>query len=154
VVSIAYLDTSALIKRYITEVGSEWIRTLLGESATRTFTSLLTVIEGTCTLARRRREGRLSPDDHRRVLETFDYDLKYRYAILEVEPRTIDAARQLADRNPLRAYDAVQLATAWLLNQDLLDSSQPPLTFICADDRLLDIAQSEGLLAANPNRHP
>ena len=66
----------------------------------------------------------------------------------------ITAARQLADRNPLRAYDAVQLATAWLLNQDLLDSAQAPLTFISADDRLLDIAQSEGLLTANPNHHP
>ena len=69
-VSVAYLDTSALIKRYITEVGSEWIRTLLREPTTRTFTSLLTVIEGNCTLARRRREGTLSPDDHRRYIES------------------------------------------------------------------------------------
>ena len=153
-VSVAYLDTSALIKRYITEVGSGWVRTLLRDPTTRTFTSLLTVIEGICTFARRRREGILPPGDHDRVLDTFDYDLKYRYSVLEADPRTIDAARQLANRNPLRAYDAVQLATAWLLNQDLIDSGQPPLTFVCADDRLFDIAQGEGLLTANPNRHP
>ena len=82
------------------------------------------------------------------------WSMTYRYNLLEVEPRTINAARQLANRNPLRAYDAVQLATAWLLNQDLIDSRQPPLTFVCADDRLIDIAQNEGLLAANPNRYP
>jgi hypothetical protein len=27
------------------------------------------------------------------------------------------------------------------------------LTFICADDRLLDIAQAEGLSTDNPNQH-
>ena len=152
--SVAYLDTSALVKRYITEVGSEWVRTLLREPTTYTFTSLLTVIEGVCAFARRRREGMLSQGDHRRILDAFDYDVTYRYSVLEVEPRAIDAARQLANRNPLRAYDALHLATAWLLNQDLVDSGQLPLTFGCADDHLLDIAQSEGLVAANPNRHP
>ena len=153
-VSVAYLDTSALVKRYIAEMGSGWVRTFLREPTMRAFTSLLTAIEGTCTFARRRREGMLSPDDHRHVLDTFDYDLTYRYNVLQVEPRVIDTARQMANRNPLRAYDAVQLATAWLLNQDLLDDGQAPLTFVCADDRLIDVAQTEGLLADNPNHHP
>jgi predicted nucleic acid-binding protein len=127
-VSVAYLDTSALVKRYITEIGSGWVRAFLREPTTRAFTSLLTIIEGTCTFARRRREGMLSPGDHRHVLDAFDYDLTYRYNVLQVEPRVIDTARQMAGRNPLRAYDAVQLATAWLLNQDLLDDGQAPPT--------------------------
>jgi predicted nucleic acid-binding protein len=153
VVSVVYLDTSALVKRYVIEVGSGWVRALLREPTTRAFTSLLTMIEGTCTFARRRREGMLSPDDHRHVLDTFDYDLMYRCNVLAVEQRVIDAARRLADRNPLRAYDAVQLATAWLLNQDLLGDGQTALTFVCADDRLTDVAQVEGLLTDNPNHH-
>ena len=61
-------------------------------------------------------------------------------------------ARRLATQHPLRAYDAVQLATAWLLNRDLLDDSQAPLTFVCADDRLVAIAQAEGLLTETPNQ--
>ena len=69
-------------------------------------------------------------------------------------PVTIDIARRLADRHPLRAYDAVQLATAWLLNQNLLQTGKPPLTFICTDDRLIAIAQTEGLLTDNPSHHP
>ena len=152
--SVVYLDTSALVKRYITEVGSGWVRTFLREPTTQAFTSLLTAIEGTCTFARRRREGMLSPDDYRHVLDTFDYDLTYRYNLLQVEPRVIGAARQMANRNPLRAYDAMQLATAWLLDQDLLNDGQASLTFICADDRLLAIAQAEGLRTDNPNHHP
>jgi len=54
----------------------------------------------------------------------------------------------------LRAYDAVQLATAWLLNQDLLRTDRPLLRFVCADDRLIAIAQAEGLPTDNPNHHP
>ena len=60
----------------------------------------------------------------------------------------------VANRQPLRAYDAVHLATAWLLNEELLRAGQPPLTFVCADDRLMTIAQAEGLLTDNPNHHP
>ena len=80
--------------------------------------------------------------------------LHIRYHIVDVAPVIIDAACQLANKHPLRAYDAVQLATACLANQGLLGAGKPPLTFVCADDRLISIAQIEGLLTENPNRHP
>jgi hypothetical protein len=32
--------------------------------------------------------------------------------------------------------------------------SNPPLTFICADNRLVAVAHAEGLLTDNPNHHP
>lgn len=145
-------DSSALVKGYITEVGSEWIRTLLEDQTNSIFTSILTIIEAACTFARRQREGMLSSKDHSQLLTVFDYDFAYRHNVLDVVPVVISTARVMANRHPLRAYDAVQLATAWLLNQDLLGTDKPPLTFICADDRLIAIAQAEGLLTANPNR--
>jgi len=155
VVSAIYLDTSALIKRYLSEVGSDWVNALLGGQETPTsLTSHLTVIEGICTFARRRREGLLSPEDYLRILTAFDYDFRYRYDVVAVEPMVIDSARHLAERTSLRAYDAMQLASAWLANQRLVQAGRPPLTFICADDRLLAVAQAEGLLADNPNHHP
>jgi len=148
-----YFDTSALVKCYITEVGSRWVQTFLGSPALIVFTSLLTHIESVCTFARRRREGMFSPDDHLQVLRLFDYDIAHRYEVVDVNPAIIDTARQMANRHPLRAYDAVQLATAWLLNHDLVNSGASPLTFVCADVRLLTIAQAEGLLTENPNDH-
>jgi predicted nucleic acid-binding protein len=105
-------------------------------------------------LSRRRREGTLSPQDHDQVLTAFDYDITYRYNIVNVDPMVVEIARQLANRHPLRAYDAVQLATAWLANRELIQAGQSPLTFICADDHLIVIAQVEGLLTENPNHHP
>ena len=152
--SVAYFDTSALVKRYIAEPGSDWIRTVLDDQAPNVFTSLITSVEAACTFARREREGLLSSDDHHQLLSIFDYDFAYRYSVLGVEPVVIDTARQMAIRQPLRAYDAVHLATAWLLNQELLGAAKAPLTFVCADERLITIAQAEGLLSDNPNHHP
>lgn len=67
---------------------------------------------------------------------------------------TIDTARQLANKHPLRAYDAIQLATAWLINQELQKAGKSPLLFVAADDQLLVTAQAEGLPTDNPNHHP
>lgn len=153
--SFAYFDTSALLKQYVTETGSNWVRTYLASAmAPAVFTSHLTAVEATCAFARRLREEILLPADYASVVQAFDYDITYRYNLLDVMPVTIDTARRLAVQHPLRAYDAVQLATAWLLNQNLLRTSRPPLVFICADDRLIAIAQAEGLLTDNPNHHP
>jgi predicted nucleic acid-binding protein len=141
--SVAYFDTSALVKCYITELGSDWARTLLENERPNVFTSLMTAVEAACTFARRQREGVLSSDDHHQLLIVFDYDFAYRYNVLGVEPIVIDTARH-----------AVHLATAWLLNEELLRAEKSSLTFVCADERLIAIAQAEGLLTDNPNHHP
>lgn len=69
--SVVYVDTSALVKYYITEYGSNWIRALLENPTSSAFTSLLTSIEAICAFARRRRGSMLSSDDHDRLLNFF-----------------------------------------------------------------------------------
>lgn len=154
-VNVAYFDTSALLKQYVTETGSNWVRTYLSPAtAPAVFTSQLTAVEATCAFARRLKDGTLLSVDHATAIRAFDHDIAYRYTLLGVMSVTIDAARRLANLHPLRAYDAVQLATAWSLNQNLVNDGEEPLTFICADDRLLSVAQAEGLRTDNPNHHP
>jgi|GEM_PF-1352005 len=63
-------------------------------------------------------------------------------------------AGQLLDRHPLRAYDAVQLASALIVNQTLTEVDLPVPAFLSADDRLLNTARAEGLPTDNPNLHP
>lgn len=135
--NVAYFDTSALLKQYVTETGSNWVRTYLASTIAPTvFTSQLTAVETTCAFARRLRDGTLLPADHSTAVQFFDYDITYRYTLLGVPPVVIDTARRLANQYPLRAYDTVQLATGWSLNQDLVNNGETPLAFICADDRL------------------
>jgi predicted nucleic acid-binding protein len=111
-------------------------------------------VESVCAFARRRREGSLSLAEYDDILMALDHDVAYWYNILDVTPEVVDTARTLADTHPLRAYDAVHLASGWLANRELVQAGQSSLTFICADDRLLDVATAVGLQVDNPNRHP
>ena len=150
----AYFDTSALVKQYVAEVGSQWVNSLLAPPHTLIiFTSQLTVVETTCAFSRRMREGALSSEDYETLLEAFKYDTTYQYIIADVMPVTIETACQLSATHPLRAYDAIHLATALLLNREMLRNNRDGLTFICADNRLLDIAQVENLNTENSNDH-
>lgn len=57
-----YLDTSALSKRYVEEIGTAWLITLLRSPDEHTFlTARITTVEIHSALARRRREGSVSP---------------------------------------------------------------------------------------------
>jgi len=51
-----YFDTSALLKRYVAENGSEWITSLVKDENNLIFTSAITTVEVAWALARRERE--------------------------------------------------------------------------------------------------
>lgn len=63
-------------------------------------------------------------------------------------------ACDLLERHPLRAYDAVQLASALESNQLFLTDAAITLTFVSADQRLLTAAIAEGLAVEDPNLYP
>jgi len=150
----AYFDTSALVKRYVSETGSKWVNNLLIPSLRlNVFTSGLTAVEAVCAFSRRMREGTLSSEDYDKLVTAFHYDMRYRYIVSDVMEITLDTACRLAESHPLRAYDAIHLATALLLNREMIRNGREWLTFVCADDRLLDIARAENLHTENPNNY-
>jgi len=55
--------------------------------------------------------------------------------------------------HPLRAYDAVQLASVLDMKEQLAYTSLAPPIFVSADRRLLAAAEAEGLVTDDPNRH-
>jgi predicted nucleic acid-binding protein len=155
VVSLYFLDSSALVKRYVTETGSSWIRDLTDPGARNPLIiARITWVEVLSALARREREGSLTPDDVTQAIRAFRYDLNMQYQVSEIDPALTKTAGDLVVRHPLRAYDAVQLASALRAQSDLTRTGALALTFLTADDRLLAIAQAEGLRTDNPNHHP
>lgn len=150
-----YLDTSALIKRYVAEQGSQWVEAVVSEpDDALLLTSRVTMVEVWSALARRKREASISSQDHADALAAFHEDCLARYHFVEFEMPVVELAGQLLDRHPLRAYDAVQLASALIVSQTLTEVDLPVPAFLSADDRLLNIARAEGLPTDNPNLHP
>ena len=153
--SIYFLDSSALVKRYVTEIGSTWIRALTAPDARNPLIiARITWVEVLSALARRQREGSLTSDDVAQAIQAFRYDMNTQYRVSELDPSLAEAAGELVTQHPLRAYDAVQLASALRVQSDLVRTETPALTFLTADDRLVAVAQAEGLLTDNPNHHP
>ena len=152
---IYYLDTSALIKRYLTETGSRWIRDVVQPAAGHLWaTSQLTTIEINSAFARRRREGTVTPAQYADCQSAFAEDCVTLYQLVEIGDTVLALARDLVQRHPLRTLDALQLASALLVSRLFAGLNLTPLTFLSADDRLLAVAQAEGLQTDNPNLYP
>ena len=88
-VSAYFLDSSALVKRYVPETGSAWIQTI-ADAATGNLLiiSRITWVEVLSALARRQREGSLSATDVDLIIQQFRYDLNNHYQIVELD-RTV-----------------------------------------------------------------
>jgi predicted nucleic acid-binding protein len=150
-----FVDSSALVKRYVLETGTAWVRRLTRRSpSTIIYIARITAVEVTSAVARRRKDGTLTSRRASSILHRFRQHLAGRYTIIEITPALADAAMRLANAHSLRAYDAVQLAAALDINQKEQDAGFAPVTLISADRALNDAALAEGLAVDNPNSHP
>ncbi len=150
-----FLDSSALVKRYVPETGSVWIQGIAdATTGNLLIISRITWVEVLSALARRQREGSLSTTDVNLIIQRFRYDLNNQYQVIELDRALAESAGQLVNQYPLRAYDAVQLASVLLIQPAFAMATSTSLVFISADDRLLNIAQTAGFLTDNPNNHP
>ena len=153
--NIYYLDSSAALKRYMDEIGSVWLRATVDVALSPIlFVSSLLIVEVTSALNRGLREGTLTPTDYTLTQNALRGDCLNEYKLIPPTGAILESACSLLERHPLRAYDAVQLASALVAQQFLRDRSYPALTFLCSDDHLNAAATAEGLQVDNPNHHP
>ena len=134
-----YLDTSALVKLYIDEEGSSMVREWVNDAEV-VATSIVAFVEGRAAFARRRREKRIPAVVHARLVRDFETDWD-RYLVLEATELLIRRAGRLTEIHSLRAYDAVHLASAKVLQEKLAE----PVSFASWDARLIAAARKESL---------
>ena len=155
-VNAYFLDTSALVKRYVREIGSDWILSITDPATDNDLAiSQITWVEVHSAFARRLRDGSLSAQRFDLIAQKVREDFENEYRVIDVDETLIETATELVMQHPLRAYDSVQLASALRFQSTtLLSQPETQLIFVSADNRLLDIAQSEGLATDNPNNYP
>ncbi len=133
---ILFCDTSALVKLYVVEEDSERVFSA-AEQAEAVAVSRLAWVEFQAAVARRGRESATDQSLLEQVKHAFATDWKH-FVVLEVNQLLVELAGEYADAFALRAYDAVQLASAARL-RDQVDG----IRFACFDRRL---NQAAGLL--------
>ena len=131
-----YFDASALAKRYVREKGSVKVRRLL--SADLGATSRYSAVEIASALARRVREGVVTDGDRERALAANQEDMTA-MLVVELTPEVVTRAQVLLRRHPLRAGDAIQLASCLHLREELKDE----IALVAFDERLLAAARKE-----------
>ncbi len=153
--AVYFVDSSALVKRYINEVGSVWVLNLFNPVLNNeVLIAAIASVEIVAAITRRIRGGSISVTDATATCNQFKNDLISEYQVIEITQKIINSAMALAQTYGLRGYDAVQLAVGCAVNDLCMANSLPPIIFVSADKELNTAAGSEGLIIENPNNYP
>lgn len=141
---ILFCDTSALVKLYANETHSGWMRAQ-AQAARQCIVSQIAWAEMCAALARKARLQQIEVDAVNLALARLQAEWPG-YLRLAVDGALIRRAGELALALGLRAYDAVQLASA----HRAYESAGGSLHFCCFDQQLVDAALALGLPTAIP----
>jgi predicted nucleic acid-binding protein len=155
---VLYLDSSALIKRYQNEPGTDALNAKLRAEAKglrAVFTSVLTYAEIHAALARRAREQLLSPEEAKIVADEFDGDWVLSLGPIELGTSVLALVRDIVRGFSLRGADAIHLASAlWLRDMGRLglkvDQYTGPVVFVSSDKQLARAAAKHKMEVFDP----
>ncbi|MFA6108086.1 MAG: type II toxin-antitoxin system VapC family toxin [Candidatus Latescibacterota bacterium] len=138
---IAYLDASALVKRYVAEAGSAEVGVLIGQAEV-VGTAILSRVEVTAALAKAVRMKLMPRAEAASALQVFSAEW-VNLVRLQMTEVLVARAAALAWDHRLRGYDAAHLAAA-LFWQDMLGE---PIVLASYDRQLWEAAKTTGLIA-------
>jgi len=141
---MTYWDTSALLKLYVTEPGSEQLFQLAGETREPVGSSAIVTAEMLCALHRKEADGDLGAGSAKVIYSKFLEDIRgNRLLVLPFDAEVSAAVEKVAglayEHRPrilLRSLDAIHLATALSARTSML---------VAIDERLRRIAAVAGL---------
>jgi len=143
-----YFDTSALLKRYRTEDGTDVLDAIFSGPSRNEFfiPSHFTAVEVESVAARALRGRLLNKKSHGTLLNTFAADLEHLLIVLPVSTALLSEAALVARQYSLRASDAVHLASVLRAKQ----ASAVEIVFVASDKELVEAAEAAGLAVLNP----
>jgi uncharacterized protein len=147
-----FFDTSALVKRYHVEAGTDVVDRVIGEAGAELAIARLTLVEVISAFAIKVRTGEFDATEFVRLRALFATHVARRqYRVFRQLNAHFDRARDLIAghglRRQIRTLDALQLSVALHIHRAL-----PIDYFVCNDQKLCDVASLEGLTVINPEK--
>jgi uncharacterized protein len=140
--ALYYLETSALVKLYVYEAGTERLLALAAGDAGHRFAILsLAQVEFRAAIRGRQRRGEIPALDADELVESFREHSEGKFLVQPFTDSLLDVACALIDGYALRGYDSMQLA-GYLTLRSIAGAEEP--IFVCADKALLAAARNEG----------
>ncbi|MBW2740816.1 MAG: type II toxin-antitoxin system VapC family toxin [Deltaproteobacteria bacterium] len=145
--AIYFCDTSAIIKLYHAELGTDCMESIFGDNQCAIMISELTLVEFDSSVAKKVRTGNITDSAKNEAIKNFKKDCQDRFLVNPLDSGIVRSARKLINKYgnklSIRALDALQLGSC-------LDEEQEGLHFVCADSRLNKICKLEGVSTINP----
>jgi predicted nucleic acid-binding protein len=134
---LAYFDTSAIVKRYVEEPGSQTVRKLLWEH--RLLSSAIAPVELVSAICQQRAGGALRRTTAGAILRDIEADRAY-WQLAEVSEPVLRLAERIVQAQGLSSLDAIHVASA----QTAMTVFGGELPFITADGPQRDAATRIG----------
>jgi predicted nucleic acid-binding protein len=147
VTTFYFLDTSALVKRYHSEAGSDKVNKIFDDEDGIILISELAIVELASALQRKKSGKEISTSAMQDTLAQFASDILQQLIVVGFRSGFIQRAKDLVLRHNLRTLDSLQLAA-------VLEFSLLSPVFACADEALCEAAESVGLTTLNPQVPP
>jgi len=145
--TVHYLDASAWVKRYHTELGTRWVANLFATAPMAACASL-GVVEVTAALTRLARAQPIPPRELPLRLAAVRADWAHMIQVQLTDQVLQEAIRQ-AKQRALRGADAIHLASALVLDKSLSPSGEVTI-LVTSDRELAEAAGETGLAVLNP----
>jgi predicted nucleic acid-binding protein len=153
-VAYYFFDSSAIVKRYTSEIGTGWVISISDPIAGNfIYLASITGVEVVSAITRQVLASRITRTDAANEIAKFRHDFINQYRVVEISTALINRAMSLAEAHALRGYDAVQLAALLIVNDENIAFGLSTLTLISADAALNSAATAEGLTVEDPNNH-
>ena len=149
-----FIDTSAIVKAYVTEQGTPTVESVIARLKGRLYLTPAVVLEVLGALAKYRRADVLNQRQYRIARDAFLQAVGVTFRLLELREAEFIAAYSLVDRfRQFRAgsWDALHVASALRLNTI---SPRYAVPIASADGGMLGLARAAGLPTFNPELEP
>jgi predicted nucleic acid-binding protein len=149
-VTCYFLDSTAFIKLFVQETGTEAIIQLMEATEdNRKLISAGTPLEVYAALKRRERSGGLAAADSEAARSILRVEAA-RMVQQPLNPAVLEAARRILDRHELSSTEALQLAAA-IVAREMFQGMT--IVFVASDERLLEAARGEKFEILDPTSH-
>ena len=142
--TILFFDTSALVKRYAEEPGTQRVDELI-DGDERVLISSLSIIETVSAFRRKYNRDQLTAERMNTLLAAFFREALDDFVIVPLEESVLQFSFDLVLEHDLRTLDSLQLSAALSLQTD-----DDPVRFVSADAELVAAARDNGIEAENP----
>lgn len=139
------LDTSALVKRYHDEPGTERVDDLLETEGNEIYITSLTVIESVSAFRRKYNRGDVTENQMNRLVSAFFQEALEDFVILPLEESLLTFSFDLVLDDDLRTLDSLQLSAALTLSKEV-----DTLTFVTSDAELASVGSQRDLQTLQP----